>query len=405
VRLTEEERAMLAGEHGPAVAKAMKILSTLGEIYGADRMISVSSVQVAGVSYANIGEAGLTFLRNWAEDGARVVVPTMLNPAGMDLVNWQRLGIPEEFAAKQRAVIGAYIAMGIRPTCTCVPYLVGRKPAYGEHLAWSESSAVSYANSMLGARTNREGGPSALAAAIAGRTPRYGLHITKNRVAHYLIEVRCALRSMADYGALGYMVGCQVRGGVPYFRFKENCHGLDSARLVLRALGAAMAASGAVALYHVEGITPEARRMNIIAPDVQRLIIDDLSAGYTALNDPVEEIDLVSVGCPHAALEEIEAVAERLAGLHVRTTLWVTTARQILEEAKRLDLLKCIEEAGGQVVADTCPVVAPVRALGIRTIATNSAKLAFYSRSYNGLGVRFGSLDRCVEAAITGRWE
>ncbi len=165
MRLTAEEEALLAGAEGEAVRRAMEIVVTLGRIYGAQKLVPVTSVQVAGVSYRNLGAAGLEFLQDWAAAGARVRVPTTLNPAGMDLYAWQRMGISEEFARRQMEVVAAYMGMGIEPTCTCTPYLVGNVPGYGDHVAWSESSAVVFANAVLGARTNREGGPSDLAAA------------------------------------------------------------------------------------------------------------------------------------------------------------------------------------------------------------------------------------------------
>ena len=166
MQLTPLEEAMLAGAEGPAVRRAMQIVVTLGRIYEAERLLPVASVQVAGVSYRNLGEAGLEFVSDWAAEGAQVRVPTTLNPAGTDLRDWQRLGFTREFATQQIKVIAAYARMGIETTCTCTPYYVGNVPPYGAHLAWSESSAVCYANAVLGARTNREGGPSALAAAI-----------------------------------------------------------------------------------------------------------------------------------------------------------------------------------------------------------------------------------------------
>ena len=181
LRLSPEERAMLAGDQGAGVRKAMEIIVALGRIYGAERLGPVHSVQVAGVSYHNLGEAGLDFLREWADQGARARVVTTLNPAGMDLRAWRELGFSESFASRQLAVIEAYRRLGARVTCTCTPYLVGNLPQLGDHVAWAESSAVSYANSVLGARTNREGGPSALAAAITGRTALYGLHLDENR--------------------------------------------------------------------------------------------------------------------------------------------------------------------------------------------------------------------------------
>ena len=401
---------MLAGEQGPAIQKAMEIVVALGKIYGATKLVPVTSVQVAGVSYKNLGQAGLDFLREWAEQGAEVRVPTTLNPAGMDLRAWRELGIPETFARQQEAVIEVYRAMGISPTCSCTPYLVGNVPGFGEHVAWAESSAVSFANSMLGARTNREGGPSALAAALTGRTAAYGLHLDENRRARYLVDVRCPLRSEADFGALGYLIGQKVRNAVPYLRLPtlppfhpSNLPPFHPSNLPLKTLGAAMAASGAVALYHVEGVTPEARRANMLAPDAERLIIEDLFPAYAALNAPVEQIDLVSIGCPHASLEEIAEIARAVEGKRLQAMLWITTARQIKEKAAEAGYMTIIEAAGGRLVADACLVVAPMNDLGFRTLATNSAKMAFYAPSHSGLQVRFGPLEQCLEAALTGR--
>jgi predicted aconitase len=399
--LTAEEQAMLAGEAGPGVQKAMEIVIALGQIYGAADLVPVSSVQVSGVSYKNLADAGLAFLEEWAAQGARSRVPATLNPAGMDLVAWRELGFPERFARRQEAVIAAYTTLGITPTCSCTPYLVGHVPRYGQHVAWAESSAVSYANSVLGARTNREGGPSALAAAITGRTARYGLHLDRNRRATVVVDVRCPMASEADVGALGYLVGQQVKTGVPFFRFRDPVVG-DSG--YWKALGAAMAASGAVALYHVEGLTPEARAGDMIAPDAGTLVIDDLAPGYAALDGPLAVVDLVSLGCPHASLAELESIASYLDGRRSTATLWITAARAVREAAEAAGLVARIEAAGGRVVADTCMVVAPVAELGFRTLATNSAKMALYTPSHSGLSVRFGPTEMCLEAAISGKW-
>jgi len=396
--LTAEARAMLAGEAGPGVQRAMEIVVALGRIYGAADLVPVASVQVSGVSYKNLGEAGLQFLQEWASEGARTRVPATLNPAGMDLVAWRELGFDEEFARRQVAVIEAYVALGVEPAATCAPYLIGGVPERGQHLAWAESSAVSYANSILGARTNREGGPSALAAAIAGRTARYGLHLDEGRRATAVVEVGCPLRSEADLGALGFLVGRKVGNGVPLLR------GVRHEGLALRSLGAAMAASGAVALYHVEGVTPEAKDGVALAAGARELAVDDLTPAYHALNGPAEQIDLVSMGCPHASLAEIEAVAGFLDGRRLAAALWITTSRVTRQAAEQAGLVARIEAAGGRVVADTCMVVAPVAGLGFRSMATNSAKMAFYAPSHSGLSVRFGPAEQCLEAALAGRW-
>jgi hypothetical protein len=400
LHLTSEEQAMLAGEAGHGVQKAMEIVVALGRIYGAADLVPIASVQVSGVSYKNLGDAGLHFLEEWAAEGAQARVPTTLNPAGMDLVAWRELGFPESFAQRQQSVITAYAALGVRPTCTCTPYLVGYVPQKGQHVAWAESSAVSYANSVCGARTNREGGPSALAAAITGRTARYGLHLDENRLATVMVDVRCPIGSEADLGALGYLVGRHTKNGVPYFRFQEPWTG----RRVLNTLGAAMAASGAVALYHIDGVTAEAKARNVIGHSASSLVVDDLAPGYRALDGSAAKVDLVSLGCPHASLADLEAIAGHLSGRRVQSALWVTTARATREAAEAEGWVAQIETAGGRVVADTCMVVAPVASLGFRTMATNSAKMAFYAPAHSGLGVRFGPMERCLEAAVTGRW-
>jgi predicted aconitase len=399
LRLTPEEQTMLAGDAGPGVRRAMEIVVALSQIYGAADLVPVASVQVSGVSYKNLGDAGLEFLQEWGAQRAQARVPATLNPAGMDRLAWRELGFSDEFARRQEAVITAYEALGVSATCTCTPYLVGHLPQLGQHLAWAESSAVSYANSVLGARTNREGGPSALAAAITGRTARYGLHLDGNRLPTAVVEVRCPVRSEADLGALGYLVGRQVRNGVPYVRFADWRPDTEG----LKALGAAMAASGAVALYHVEGVTPEAVALEP-GKGARLLVIDDLAPGHAALNGLAERVDLVSLGCPHASLVEMKAIAAYLEGRRVTAELWITTARATRQDAEEIGVVTRIEASGGRVVADTCLVVAPVAELGFRTMATNSAKMAVYAPSHSGLSVRFGTMEQCLEAAVTGRW-
>ncbi len=412
MNLTADDCALLSGQAGPAVQRAMQIIVTLGRIYEADRLVPVGSVQVAGVSYRNLGDAGLEFLRDWAAQGAAVRVPTTLNPAGMDLQAWRRMGISEAFAAKQVETVAIYESMGVRPTCTCTPYLVGNVPAYGEHIAWSESSAVVFANSVLGARTNREGGPSALAAAISGRTAAYGFHLDAQRRATHHVRVRCPVRTAHEYAALGYLVGHLVGDGVPYLAGLDLAP-IDLAHLdawddrldALKLMGAAMAASGAVALYHIGGVTPEARQRSDLLDAATPVDIDSLQPALSALNTPVTDIDLVAIGCPHASMVELRHIADALQGRRVRTALWITTSRQVREEGQSLGLVQAIESAGGQVVADGCVIVAPMSDLAYRTLATNSAKMATYAWSHAGLRARFGSLESCLRAALTGCWE
>lgn len=406
---------MLAGDQGPAVQKAIELVAALGSIYGAKDLVPIESVQVAGVSYKNLGPAGLSFLRDWTEQGAKVRVPTLLNPAGMDVQRWQTLGFDADFAQQQIQVIQAFTAMGIHPTCTCTPYLIGLVPKTGAHVAWAESSAVSFANSALGARTNREGGPSALAAAICGRTARYGLHLEENRRATIEITVHCPVREPSDWGALGYLAGKQVQNRVPYFRgLADGASSNEKSSILphlsnsqvsnLKALGAAMAASGAVALYHVEGITPESQAQSMLHKEHDRLVIDSLEPGYRALSGDAREIDLVWLGCPHASLEQVAQLADFARGKRFKPDVWITTSRMVREKAAGAGYVEAIEAAGGEVVADTCVVVAPVGGR-FRTMATLSGKGAFYAPSYLGMNVRYGTWEQLKQVMLSGIWE
>ncbi|MGC9521163.1 MAG: aconitase X [Anaerolineae bacterium] len=407
VQLTQEEQAWLGGEGGPALRRAMEIVVALANIYGARRLIPVESVQISGVSYRNIGDAGLAFLRRWVEEGAHVRVPTTLNPTAMDMMRWREQGFAADFAEKQQQVVDVFARMGVgqgEPVPTCTPYLIGNRPAMGAHIAWAESSAVAFANSVLGARTNREGGPGAIAAALTGRTGAYGLHLEENRRAMLRIEPRIRLEEVSDYSALGALVGEHARQRIPYF---TGCD-LDRADPLfeekLKTLGAAMAATGAVALYHIEGVTPEALAGPVLAPEAETLIIEDLEPGYAALSDAGQQPDLVWIGCPHASLAEIAGVAQRLEARTVRIPLWITCARPIRVAAVEQGLVQIIESAGGRVFADACMAIAPVRDLGFAVVATPSAKGAYYLRNLAGVAVRFGTLASCVDAALAGHW-
>jgi len=372
----------------------MRLLMRLGEIYGAGRMVEIASAQVSGISYKSIGDAGLEFLEDVAGHGARVRVPTFMNPAGMDLVDWRTLGFPEDFAAKQQRIVEALVSMGVSPSATCTPYLAGNLPRGGEHLAWAESSAVSYANSVLGARTNREGGPSALAAAVCGCTPLHGLHLEENRRPVVRVEVDADLATRADLGALGWTVGRAVESAVPYFTGLGVASPDD-----LKTLGAAMAASGAVALYHVEGLTPEARVHDPSDLPVIRIRREELEATRSRLGSDGRP-DLVVTGCPHASIDEIVDVARLLEGRRLATPLWVCTSRTVKQRAADEGLVSIIEEAGGRVVADTCMVVAPIERMGCGTTAVDSAKAAHYLPGLCGQRVLFRDLASLVEEVV-----
>jgi predicted aconitase len=397
MELTKQEQAMLNGKEGYAVRKSMEILVALGEIFGAKNLINVGSVQVAGVSYHNLGDAGLEFLDSLAKDG-RVKVLTTLNPAGMDLENWQQLGITPEFAEKQNLVIDAFQRMGILISCTCTPYLIGNLPLYGEHIAWSESSAVTFANSVLGARTNREGGPSALAAAFVGKTPCYGLHLDENRVPDIHVQVKAELKKLSDWGALGYAIGKKAENKIPYIT------GIKSGELdELKSFCASVVTYGAKPLFYMKGITPGVEAQT--QPKETVTIEDaDLKNAYNAINDDVDEIDFVCVGCPHCSIKEIQEIADLIKGKKVKegTELWVATSRTAKQLADKRGYTTTIEAAGGKFACDTCMAVAPLKGR-FKALATTSAKGCFYSRQ-NLMKTKMGSMKECVQAAVTGKW-
>jgi predicted aconitase len=397
MQLTKQEQAMLDGAEGYAVRKSMEILVALGEIFGAKSLIKVGSVQVAGVSYHNLGDAGLEFLDTLAADG-KVKVLTTLNPAGMDLENWKQLGISPEFAEKQNLVIDAFKRMGILISCTCTPYLIGNLPLYGEHVAWSESSAVTFANSVLGAKTNREGGPSALAAAFVGKTPNYGLHLDENRVPDVHVQVNAELTKLSDWGALGYAIGKKAENKISYIT------GIKSAELDdLKSFCASVVTYGAKPLFYMKGVTPGAE---VQKQPQETVTIEeaDLKNAYDNINDNVSDIDFVCVGCPHCSIKEIQEIADLIRGKKVKegSEMWVATSRTAKQLADKRGYTEVIEAAGGKFACDTCMAVAPLKGR-FKALATTSAKGCFYSRQ-NLMKTKMGSMKECVDAAVSGKW-
>jgi hypothetical protein len=392
LKLTAEEKEMLEGRHGKATQKAMEIIATLGEIYGAERLIPVTSVQIAGVSYHNLGEAGLEYLSEMAEDGQTRVLTT-LNPAGMDMLEWEKHGISEEFAENQQRVVDAFAKMGVVTTCTCTPYLIGNLPHYGEHIAWAESSAVCFANSVIGALTNREGGPSALASALTGKTAEYGFHLEKNRIAQVGYSIEPELKNTDDFGLLGKVIGDRTGKKIPYIT------GISKATTdQLRSFCASVATYGGVALFHMEGITPN--RTTI--PDITETVTKkDLEKARQELDDKAAEIDFISVGCPHASINDIAKIAEMLDGKKVADgkTVWITTAKPTKDVAIKMGYYDKIEKAGAYLVSDACCAVAPLKGR-FKGLMTDSAKACYYARGKNKFDIKIRTVDECIKEAL-----
>lgn len=367
--LTRQEEAILNGEEGEGRQKAMELVTALGKIYGAEDLIDITSAHLSGASYKTIGDGGLKYLEDMAAGGAKVSVPSTLNPVGMDRTRWREMHITEAFAEKQLRIIDLYGSMGIRTTCSCTPYVGPNVPSMGDHVAWAESSALSFVNSYIGARTNREGGPGALAAAILGKTANYGLHLDENRKPTVVIDADID-GSIFSYSLLGQAVGMAIGSGVPYFK------GITPEVEEAKTLCAAMAASGSVALYHVEDVTPEAGNFDVSDLEVIHIGQKELEAAYDKLNT-VEDIQLIALGCPHLTEKEMHQIASFLKGkkkVRDDVEIWFCTSAEI--RGRCPEDVKVMEEFG-PVLADTCMVVAPIEGAFQRT-GTNSAKAGNY---------------------------
>jgi predicted aconitase len=387
MHLDPDDEMILSGEQGETRQKMLELLIALGKVFGAERLVGIRSAQVSGASYKTIGEYGLAWLSSL---DARAVVPAVLNPIGMPRERWEEMGVEPVFAERQQAVIAAYERLGVNLECTCTPYYL-HETSFGDHLAWSESSAVSYANSVIGARTNREGGPGALAAALVGKTPCYGLHLEKNRNPQVIIEVISSDMewSIAHYGALGYHAGKIVGNKIPFFR------GITPHADQLKALGAAMAATGAVALYHVDDVTPEAKKnyFNLSALEVISIEPAEIDSLFTEI--PVEA---VAVGCPHCSPSELADIAQLLQGKIITKPFYVFAAQGVIDNNQKT--VDSIEKSGARVFADTCMVVSPVMEQ-YSGIMVNSGKALAYVPDMCGAVARIGTIEDCVKEATS----
>ncbi|MFQ6105924.1 MAG: aconitase X catalytic domain-containing protein, partial [Candidatus Hydrothermarchaeaceae archaeon] len=365
-----EEEGILDGEEGEGAQKAIEILVALGDINGAEKLVEISGAQISGVSYKTIGDAGLAFLSDWASKGARIKVPATLNPAGVDIERWKELNYPPEFAGKQLEILRAYEDMGATASCTCTPYLAGNKPGFGSTISWAESSSVIFANSVLGARTNRESGISALAAAIIGKTSLHGLHLTENRLGTLNVEIEKMPANEAEYAAIGYYIGKNYRG-IPVF------NNIKPSMEELKIMGAALA-TGSISMFHVRGVTPEYTDTKAERIQVGKEEIEETFESLSTCDDA----EVVCIGCPHCSLKEVEEALRQKTDKEV----WIFTARKNRDAIEKY-------RGNKKVIYDTCMVVSPMEEMGIRSIGTNSAKAAFYSLNLSGMDVKFDSME------------
>ena len=410
MELSGAERGLLAGDGGAAAQLAMRVVVEMAEVRGAARLLEIERAHIDSTIY--VGDAGLEFAERLASLGARVAVPSTLNVSGVDEFHWREWAVPAGWADKASRQMRAYASMGTIPTWTCAPYQTEHLPKQGQQIAWGESNAVAYANSVLGARTERYPDLLDVCCAITARVPAVGLHLDENRLATRelrLVGIPEGLAAADDfYPVLGHLLGPWAEDEPPVITGLRVVPDSDQ----LKALGAAAASSGAVALFHIPGVTPEAPTLaEALGGRTPRVVREvgplELAAAREELTTRAEgPLDLVALGSPHFSFGEMEKLAGVLEarGGTGSVPLLVTTSRAVRDLAERRGLLEPLLAFGGRVTVDTCILATPMLPEGKpRRLMTNSAKYAWYSPGLLDAEVAFGSLEECVESARAGR--
>jgi predicted aconitase len=413
MNLSDREKEVLDGNLGSGPQSAMRLLVTLGEIYDAGRMIPVSSCHVGGRSYLIGGEENIEWMTDLMEGGARFQVLTSTNPCSVDFNQWQEMGLPEELVENQRRMDAVYLKMGAVPLGSCLPYQVGNLPLPGTHFAWGGSAGATFVNSAFGARGNREGSPSVVAAAITGVTPEYGLHLKENRYGDVLVDLSGLDHStlnLSDYSAIGSYVGRVLGDKTPVIVGLPETFSQDQIRFII----SPMPTAGAVSMCHLVGITPEAPTMEVAfggkTPEDKITVgPKEMQSAYDKLTTTQEEdVDLVCFGCPHSSISQIGEIAKCLDGkrIHENVRLWVATSTHQRSMAEQMGYVEIIERAGGLVTTDVCVAPgAPFHLVkGVKTVVTNTARGAYFIPGACHVDVIFGNTNDCIDSAITGKW-
>jgi predicted aconitase len=407
--LTDEEQAIAAGRDGKGAAMAMRIIAESARLLGAPRLIPIASAHIDGALYH--GDSGTLFAEALVEGGARVKVRATLNVGALDLTGCSRIRLEEPMRSMARRMMVAYRTLGCEQSWTCAPYQAGHRPARGSDVAWGESNAVVFCNSVLGARTNRYGDFLDIACAIAGRAPDYGLHLPENRRATLIFDVGALppsfLGSEHAWPILGSLYGRTVGDTVGVVTGIASHPGEDA----LKAFGAAAASSGAVGLFHIAGVTPEAPdRATALGGmaaeatiEISEAMIADARARLSTAAG-ANAIDAVAIGSPHLSLAEFERLESLIGGRKLAVPIHACTGRHVVALLDSDGRRKRLESLGVVVVADTCVVVTPILpSLANGVLMTNSGKFAHYAPGNTGYGVIYGSLADCVESAVLGR--
>lgn len=409
MRLTGQEKKILDGDAGEAVRMAMSILVDLGDAVGAEEMAEIVHVHTDSGFY--LGDASLEFVEHLAELEGKVAVPTSMNNTSFDLERGLSCGVPQDLFAKIKRIEKAHLKMGTIPTWTCAPYQDGIVPRFGSLVAWSESNAIAFVNSVIGARTNRTGDLIDICSAITGRYPKFGLYLDQNRKAEVLIQCKnLAENILTDpsfFPLLGYLAGYEAGNKVIAIEGIPGMVSVDN----LKGLGAAAASSGSIALFHIIGLTPEAHTLEMclkgkssinsitVTPEMINKMEEKL---WTATED---RVDWVGFGCPHFSFSEFRVLAGLIQGLKVSKSVDVTvfTSRNIYAWVKKMGILEILKDAGIRVLTDGCLLLYPENMGHTGTMMTNSVKAANYIYSQAGLKAAYGSIKDCVDSAIEGK--
>ena len=404
MRLDSRDQWMLSGDAGEGTALAMRVLTGVAEAMGAEELVDVVSAHVDGCLFH--GQVSLDFARALLEGGAAAVVPTTLNVGSLDLLHPDLVRVDADTRRSAGDLMDLYVDLGCRPTWTCAPYQLSQRPRAGDQVAWAESNAIVFANSVLGARTERYGDFLDICAAVTGRAPRVGLHLDEGRRARVIIDVGGLgdlLEEEATYPLLGILLG--ELAGTEVAAIVGLPSGTDEDRL--KALGSAAASSGAVAMFHAVGLTPEAPDLDTATGGgrgLREVVVDIgmIRGAHRRLTSAASDrVDAVCLGTPHYSATQFRRLSSLLAGQRCKIPTYVNTGRDVLASLDR-EVVDRLEEAGVQVVTDTCTYIAPIIDPEAAVVMTDSAKWAHYAPANLGVDVLFGSMSACVDAALSG---